>query len=117
MKKRRLLLIANQSLFGTGIISLLKEQKDQLVIEKAPDIKTALQISERFHPDVVVYFRETTPPQEEKLLQELISRYHTRVIYCTLEANHLTIHNTTRIENATVEDLMSAVFTRRGARS
>ncbi|HLB94812.1 MAG TPA: hypothetical protein VJK28_01405 [Nitrospiria bacterium] len=110
MKKRRLLLIANQSLFGTGIVSLLDEQKDQLVIEKVPDLKTALKASDEFHPDVVVYFRETSTSEDESLFQELVSRYHTRVIHCTLEANHLTIFDKKTVENATVEDLMSAVL-------
>jgi DNA-binding NarL/FixJ family response regulator len=110
MIKRRLLLIASQSLFGTGIVSLLGKQKDQLVIEKVPDLKTALKTSEEFHPDVVVYFRETDIPGEESLLQELVSRYQTRIIHCTLQANHLTILDKKRIENATVEDLMSAVM-------
>ena len=110
MRKRRLLLIANQSLFGTGIVSLLGEQKDQLVIEKAPDIKTVLQTADQFRPDVIVYFRERTLPEEEALLKELASRYHTRVVHCTLEANHLTIYDETKIQNATVEDLMFAVL-------
>lgn len=110
MKKRRLLLIATPFLFGTGIINLLEERKGPLVIERAPDIKTALETSDRFHPDVVVYFREKSLPEEETLLKDLIARYHTRVICCTLEANHLTIYDKTKIENATVEDLLSAVL-------
>jgi len=110
VEKRRLLLITTQSLFGTGIVNLLEGQKDHVEIEKAPDVKTALRISGAFKPDVVVYFRETSIPEEETALQDLVSRYHTRVIHCTLEANQLTIYDKTRIKNATVEDLMSAVL-------
>ncbi len=108
--KRRLLLIATQSLFGTGIISLLEKEAEQLVIETVPDVKQAVSKAPEFNPDVIVYFREKTLPEEESLLQDLISRYHTRVIQCTLEANQLTIYDRTKIQNATVEDLMSAVL-------
>ncbi|HEY5593565.1 MAG TPA: hypothetical protein VIL61_00205 [Nitrospiria bacterium] len=110
MQKRRLLLITTQSLFGTGIISLLEEQKEQLLIEKVPDVKTAIQICDTFKPDVVVDFRETSSPDDQALIQELVSHYHARVVHCTLQANQLTIYDKTRIKNATVEDLMSAVL-------
>jgi ERCC4-type nuclease len=110
VRKRRLLLIATQSLFGTGIISLIEEQKEQLVIEKVPEAKMALEICGTFKPDVVVDFRETSSPEDQALIQELVSRYHARVVHCTLEANQLTIYDKTRIINATVEDLMSAVL-------
>ena len=103
-------MISTQSLFGTGIISLLDEQKNQLVIETTPDVKAAIQICGTFNPDVVVDFRETSSPEDQVLLQELASRCHARVIHCTLEANQLTIYDQTRIKNATVEDLMSAVL-------
>ncbi|MBI5197042.1 MAG: hypothetical protein HZA19_00365 [Nitrospirae bacterium] len=110
MKKRRLLLITTQSLFGTGIISLLEEQKNQLVIERVPDVKTAIEISNTFNPDVVVDFSEMSSPKDQALIQELVSRCQTRVIHCTLDANQITIYDKTRIQNATVEDLMSAVL-------
>jgi DNA-binding NarL/FixJ family response regulator len=110
VQKRRLLLITKQSLFGTGIVSLLEEQKDQLVIEKVADVKAAIDKCGTFKPDVVVDFRETNSPEDQALLQELVSRYNTRVVHCTLEANQLTIYDKTRIKNATVEDLMSAVL-------
>ena len=103
-------MITTQSLFGTGIISLLEEQKEQLVIEKVTDGKPAIQVCGIFKPDGVVDFRETSSPEDQSLLQELISQHHTRVIHCTLEANQLTIYDKTKINNATVEDLMSAVL-------
>jgi len=110
VRKRRLLLIATESLFGTGVISLLEDQKDYLVIVKVPDVMTARQVCGTFKPDVVVDFRETSSPEDQALLQELVSRYHTRVVHCTLAANQLTIYDKTRIKNATVEDLISAVL-------
>ena len=110
VEKRRLLLITTQSLFGTGIVSLLEEQKDHLMIEKVPDVKTAIRICDAFKPDVVVDFRETSSPDDQALIQELVSRHHARVVHCTLDANQLTIYDKTRIKNATVEDLMSAVL-------
>jgi len=110
VKKRRLLLIATQSLFGTGLVSLLEQQKDRLAIETAPDVKTALQRSPAFQPEVVIYFRETSRPEDEMLLQELMSRHRARVIHCTLEADRLTIYDRTYINHATVDDLMAAVL-------
>lgn len=110
MGKRRILMISSRSLFGTGIISLLESKKDKILFERVPDVNSALRRCEAFRPDVVVYFKETRSPQEEALLQKLISRYPTRVIHCTLEENHLTIYDQTKIQNATVEDLLSAVM-------
>jgi len=110
VRKRRLLLIATESLFGTGVISLLEDQKDHLVIERVPDVMTARQVCGTFKPDVVVDFRERNSPEDQALLQELVSRYHMRVVHCTLAASQLTIYDKTRIKNATVEDLISAVL-------
>jgi DNA-binding NarL/FixJ family response regulator len=110
VEKRRLLLITTESLFGTGILSLIENQKERLVIEKVPDVTAAIKKCETFKPDVVVDFRETSGPEDQGLMQELVSRYHTRVVHCSLEANQLTIYDKTRIKNATVEDLMSAVL-------
>jgi len=110
VRKRRLLFISTQSLFGTGIISLIEEQNKPLVIEKVADAKMALEICGTFKPDVVVDLRETSSPEDQSLLQVLGSRYHTRVVHCALQANHLTIYDRTRIKNATVEDLISAVL-------
>ena len=103
-------MITTETLFGTGIISLLEGKKENLVIEKVPDVKAALSLCETFRPDAIVFFKEKSSAEEESQLQELVARYHTRVIHCTLEANQLTIYDKTRIKNATVEDLMSAVL-------
>jgi len=91
-------------------MSLLEQQKNQLAIETAPDVQTALQKSHTFQPEVVIYFRETSRPEDEALLQELMSRHQARVIHCTLEADRLTIYDQTRINHATVDDLMTAVL-------
>ena len=108
--KKRLLVITTQSLFGTGIISLLEKQRDQLEMQTVSNVKTALDVNESFRADVIVYFNESSLPEDEAMLQDLISRYPTRVIQCTLQANQLTIYDRTRVQNATVEDLMSAVL-------
>jgi chemotaxis response regulator CheB len=91
-------------------MSLLERQGDQFAIETAPDVKAALQKSLAFQPDVVIYFRETSRPEDEVLLQELMSRHQARVIHCTLEADRLTIYDQTHINHATVDDLMAAVL-------
>ncbi len=108
--KKRLLVITKQSLFGTGIISLLEKEREHLEIKAVPDVKAALEVGDTFQPDVIVYYRETSLPEDKAMLQELISRYPKRVIHCTLEANQLTIYDKKKIQNATVEDLMSAVL-------
>jgi chemotaxis response regulator CheB len=91
-------------------MSLLEQQKDQFAIETVADVKTALQKSHAFQPEVVIYFRETSRPEDETLLQELMNRHRARVIHCTLEADRLTIYDQTRINHATVDDLMAAVL-------
>jgi len=91
-------------------MSLLEQQQDQLAIESAPDARTALRKSQAFQPDVVICFRETRRPGDEAMLQELMSRYHARIIHCSLEADRLTIYDQTHINHATVDDLISAVL-------
>ncbi|HTP42694.1 MAG TPA: hypothetical protein VML36_09760 [Nitrospiria bacterium] len=91
-------------------MSLLEQQQDQLAIETAPDARTALRKSHSFQPDVVICFSDTRRPGDEAVLQELMSRYHARIIHCTLEANRLTIYDQTHINHATVDDLMAAVL-------
>ncbi|MBI3622434.1 MAG: hypothetical protein HY208_09650 [Nitrospirae bacterium] len=91
-------------------MSLLEQQTDRVAIETAADVRTALQKSQTFQPDVVLYFRETSRPEDEALLQELMSRHRARVIHCTLEADRLTIYDQTSINHATVDDLMTAVL-------
>jgi chemotaxis response regulator CheB len=91
-------------------MSLLERQGDQLAIETAPDVRAALQKSHAFQPDVVIYFRNTSRPEDETLLQEFMSRHGARVIHCTLEKNRLTIYDQTHINHATVDDLMAAVM-------
>jgi len=91
-------------------MSLLGQQGDRLAIQTAPDVKTALQESYAFQPEVIIYFRETSRPEDEVLLQELMSRHQARVIHCTLEADWLTIYDQTHINHATVDDLMAAVL-------
>jgi hypothetical protein len=91
-------------------MSLLERQGDQLAIETVPDVKAAIQKSHGFQPDVIIYFRETSQPEDEVLLQALMSRHQARVIHCTLEADQLTIYDQTHINHATVDDLMAAVL-------
>jgi len=91
-------------------MSLLEQQTDRVAIETAADVRTALQKSQAFQPDVVLYFRETSRPEDEMLLQELMSRHRARVIHCTLEADRITIYDQTSINHATVDDLMAAVL-------
>jgi hypothetical protein len=110
LKKRRLLLITTRSLFGTGILSLLEKQGTRLLIEQVSDMETAARTCNTFRPDVIVDFRETSTPEDQAVLQDLVEHCHARIIHCTLEANQLTIYEKTRIQNATVEDLMAAVL-------
>lgn len=110
MRKRRILLIANRSLFGTGIAALLAQRKDHLRIEMVPTLEQALRASRQSPPDVVVYFKETSAPEEQAALQALTARFRARVIHCTLESDRLTVYDHARIEHATVDDLMAAVL-------
>jgi hypothetical protein len=90
-------------------MSLLEQQQD-LVIETASDTRTALRKSHTFQPDVVICFRESRRPGDEVVLQELMNRYHARLIHCSLDADRLTIYDQTHINHATVDDLMAAVL-------
>jgi DNA-binding NarL/FixJ family response regulator len=104
-----LLLVGTRTLFGTGIVSLLKEQP-QLAIEETADLRTAQQACERSEPDVILVFRDRDGGEDAALLQQLVARYPQRVVRCTLDANQLTIYDKTSIHNATVDDLLSAVL-------
>jgi hypothetical protein len=110
VKQRRLLVIGTRSLFGTGVMTLLERQMDHVTIDTAPDLKSAVEKPCAAAPDVIVYFKEKHVPEEQAVLQELGARYRARIISCTLEADQLTIYDQTKINHATVDDLMAAVL-------
>jgi hypothetical protein len=111
VQQRRLLVIGSQSLFGSGLVGLLKGREDQFVLETVPDIMSAITTYETFQPDTIICFQDTRQSeQEHMLLHELIERVQTRVILCSLDANQLTIYHNRQIKNATVEDLISATL-------
>src|SRR3989337_935063 len=92
MRKRKVLVIGGATLFGHAVGA---------AIEAAP----------RFRPDVVLFCTDRDDLRNDTALQRLrlMEVYPARIIRCTLDANHLTIYDTTRIANATAEDLLAAV--------
>ncbi len=110
VSKRRVLLITTRSLFGTGIRTLLAQQRDHVAIEAVPTLRSAFQRERAVPPDVVAYFTEKPALEERALLQELGTRYGARIIYGTLAADRLTIYDQMHINHATVDDLIAAVL-------
>ncbi len=110
MKKRRILLITTPSLFGNGATRLLESQKNRFEIRRVPSVASALTVSAEFLPEVIVYLCDKSDPANTARLQQFVSQHPARVIQCTLEANQLTIFDHITVQNATVEDLLSAVL-------
>ena len=54
MAKVRLVVVDDHALFRAGLISLLNEMPDFLVVGEAGEGKTALDVIQRLHPDVVL---------------------------------------------------------------
>lgn len=82
--------------------------------QQVPTVEAAIEAAPRFRPDVVLFCMDRDDLRNDAALQRLrlMEVYPARIIRCTLDANHLTIYDTTRIANATAEDLLAAV--RRG---
>ena len=112
MLKRKVLVIGSATLFGHGVGGLLDSRGDGLEIEQVPTVETAIDTAPRFRPDVVVFCVERDDLRDEEALKRLrlMEACPARIVRCTLDANHLTVYDTTRIKDATVEDLIDAVL-------
>jgi len=112
MSKRKVLVVGNTSLFGQGMGRILETQGSDLEVEHVATVEDAVEAAPRFHPDVVVFCSDREGPRDEVSLQRLrlTDAYPPRIVRCTLDATHLTIYDTTRIRNATVDDLLEAVW-------
>ena len=91
---------------------MLESRRNGLHIEQVPTVETALETAPRFRPDVVVFCVERDELRDEEGLKRLrlMEACPARIVRCTLDANHLTVYDTTRIKDATVEDLIDAVL-------
>ena len=112
MRKRKVLVIGGATLFGHGVGGLLDSRRNGLQIEQVPTVETAIETAPRFRPDVVVFCVERDDLRDAEALKRLrlMDAYPTRIVRCTLDANHLTVYDTTRIKDATVEDLIDTVL-------
>jgi DNA-binding NarL/FixJ family response regulator len=112
MRKRKVLVIGSATLFGHGVGGLLDSRRNGLQIEQVPTVEAAIETAPRFRPDVVVFCVERDDLRDEEGFKRLrlMEVYPTRIVRCTLDANHLTVYDTTRIKDATVEDLIDAVL-------
>lgn len=111
MTTRRVLVIGSASLFGHGVGGLLDAQRPGLETMQVPTVEAALDAAPRFRPDVVVFCSDRDDLRHDAALQRLrqMEVYPARIVRCTLDANHLTIYDTTRITNATADDFLTAV--------
>ncbi|HET8759732.1 MAG TPA: hypothetical protein VFN94_01595 [Nitrospiria bacterium] len=110
--KTRVLVVGSGALFGAAVEGLLGAQRgDQVEVESVRTVEAAIEVAPRFQPDVIVFCLERDDPRDHNAWQRLrlMEVCPARVIRCTLESNHLTIYDTTRIVDATAEDLLSAV--------
>jgi DNA-binding NarL/FixJ family response regulator len=114
MRKRKVLVIGGATLFGHGVGGLLDAHRPGFETQQVPTVEAAIEAAPRFRPDVVLFCMDRDDLRNDAALQRLrlMEVYPARIIRCTLDANHLTIYDTTRIANATAEDLLAAV--RRG---
>jgi len=111
MRKRKVLVIGGATLFGHGVGGLLGAHRPGFETQQVPTVEAAIEAAPRFRPDVVLFCMDRDDLRNDAALQRLrlMEVYPARIIRCTLDANHLTIYDTTRIANATAEDLLAAV--------
>jgi DNA-binding NarL/FixJ family response regulator len=110
--RKKVLVVGSGALFGSAVKGLLGAQRgDQVEVESVRTVEAAIDVAPRFQPDVIVFCLERDDLRDQNAWQRLrlMEVYPARVIRCTLESNHLTIYDTTRIVDATAEDLLAAV--------
>jgi chemotaxis response regulator CheB len=110
--RKRVLVVGSAALFGSAVEGLLGAQCGDLVeVESVRSVDGAIDAATRFKPDVIVFCLERDDGRNEGAWQRLrlMDAHPARIIRCTLENNHLTIYDTTRIADATAEDLLAAV--------
>jgi hypothetical protein len=111
MTTRKVMVIGGATLFGHGVGGLLDAHRPGFETRQVPTVEAAIDAAPQFRPDVVVFCADRDDLRHNAALHRLrlMEVYPARIIRCTLDANHLTIYDTTRIANATAEDLLAAV--------
>lgn len=106
----RVLIIGRHRLFHEGIIHLLGEQSDLMVVGSVRSWEKAREIMVREQPDVLIIDHDAADLHENDLapLLENVDR-DIKVIYLTLAQNKMVIHKRQQIADVTAVDLLQAV--------
>jgi DNA-binding NarL/FixJ family response regulator len=110
MKKHRVLVVEEDSIFSSGVVLLLVLQECLEIIEKTPadtaQIKTQV---DDLQPDVVVISDAFGAAQSQFVLELLNGHPSLRVVVFSQQGNRINILNNREIMVESIEDLVTAI--------
>ena len=105
----RILLIGH-GLFLDGLTRILSEQPDTEIIAAASNWDAARTIVDQENPDIVIVDHDEPELRESDLAPLLESATPSlRVIYLTLSANKMIVHNRQQLSDVSIPDLIQAL--------
>ncbi|RMF00029.1 MAG: DNA-binding response regulator [Chloroflexi bacterium] len=110
VKKHRVLVVDENSMFSNGVQLLLVAQKTLEIIGTVPvDLSLISAEIERLHPDVLV-LNEKMVSSQSNLIFSLLKNHPTlRVIALNLEGNQINIFDNRQVMVKSFSDLVSAI--------
>lgn len=110
VKKHRVLVVDENSMFSNGVQLLLVTQKNLEIIGTVPiDLAVITAEIDRMHPNVVV-INEKIVSSQSNLIVTLLKTYPTlRIIALNLEGNQINIFDNRQVVVETFDDLVSAI--------
>ncbi|MCK6627472.1 MAG: hypothetical protein L6R45_20125 [Anaerolineae bacterium] len=102
--------ISNQSLFRSGLDSILRQETRYEILGQAEDVEQASEQIKKLQPDVIIiddtFPTKETPSQAMQLLQLMPGA---KVIGLNLRDNQLYIYRSAQVLVKTVKDLLEAM--------
>lgn len=110
MKKYRVLIVAEDSIFSNSIELLLVLQENlEIVSTVADDIQVIASEIECTRPDVVIINSEIATAHTDLVMTLLKTYTNLRVITVRLDDNRINVYGNREVPVTTIDDLVSAI--------
>jgi DNA-binding NarL/FixJ family response regulator len=106
--ERKVLVISKHSLFREGLRRVLTENPNFELLEAASSVEQAIKLSDKIHPDVIIFDGETGREHGSKLAQ-LFQLSPDRVVTLSMADSKMTVFSRRQVQKATVEDLIDSI--------
>ena len=110
MKKHRVLIVTEDTLFSDGVELLLVLQENLEIVGEAPGNAQAITAEiERTHPDVII-INDDIATADAQLIISLLKPYpDLRIITFSLAGNRINVYDNREVMITTAKDLVTAI--------